>query len=173
MSSAVGGQRLGEKQFLWERRGVECGCERENRDAQGPQNGWVPRRRERRRRREERVKNGRFEVPFTGTFTSVTSVLSRLPTCHPRQRVKTAFPLTFYTPCLIVLLPVGLQRSDGGVGLESPSPTLDELPLGSDNNTWPNVVRNKRNTLYCTTTFKTLGNRMRCVTDFTSSGLLD
>jgi hypothetical protein len=33
------------------------------------------------------------------------------------------------------------------------SPTLDQLPLGSTRNTWPNIVRNKKNVIFCTTQF--------------------
>ena len=69
--------------------------------------------------------------------------------------------------CITTLL------QNANASYDTPSPALSMLPLGSDNNTWKNVVRNKRNMLYCDTTFQTLGNRERCITDFTSSGLLD
>mmetsp|Transcript_2292 Transcript_2292/g.4751 ORF Transcript_2292/g.4751 Transcript_2292/m.4751 type:complete len:86 (-) Transcript_2292:244-501(-) len=55
----------------------------------------------------------------------------------------------------------------------SVSPELNELPLGSDRNTWPNIVRNKRNILFCEKEFDYLGNRLRCVRDFAHGPLLD
>mmetsp|Transcript_8699 Transcript_8699/g.20523 ORF Transcript_8699/g.20523 Transcript_8699/m.20523 type:complete len:81 (+) Transcript_8699:208-450(+) len=55
---------------------------------------------------------------------------------------------------------------------ETASPPLDMLPLGSDRNTWPNIVRNKKNVIFCQTEFSYLGNRERCIKDFVQGPLL-
>eukprot|EP00286_Rhodomonas_abbreviata_P018477 CAMPEP_0181293606 /NCGR_PEP_ID=MMETSP1101-20121128/3154_1 /TAXON_ID=46948 /ORGANISM="Rhodomonas abbreviata, Strain Caron Lab Isolate" /LENGTH=76 /DNA_ID=CAMNT_0023398203 /DNA_START=154 /DNA_END=384 /DNA_ORIENTATION=- len=57
--------------------------------------------------------------------------------------------------------------------VDAASPELNLLPLGSDRNTWPNIVRNKKNVIFCETQFQYLGNRMRCIKDFTKGPLLD
>mmetsp|Transcript_20562 Transcript_20562/g.32163 ORF Transcript_20562/g.32163 Transcript_20562/m.32163 type:complete len:86 (+) Transcript_20562:24-281(+) len=56
--------------------------------------------------------------------------------------------------------------------IDAPSPELNLLPLGSTRNTWPNIVRNKRNVIFCETNFHYLGNRMRCISDFVHGPLL-
>ena len=52
--------------------------------------------------------------------------------------------------------------------LDSPSPELDQLPMGATRNTWPNIVRNKRNVIFCSTEFQFVDNRERCVWFLTS-----
>lgn len=54
-----------------------------------------------------------------------------------------------------------------------PEPRRDQLPMGASRKTWPNIVNNKRTILFCTTFYKYLGNREKCIHSFTGGPFLD
>ena len=35
--------------------------------------------------------------------------------------------------------------------------------MGATRNTWPNIVRNKKNVIFCSTQFSYIDNRERCI----------
>ena len=67
----------------------------------------------------------------------------------------------------------GADPINDGVNLGGVSPELDMLPMGATRNTWPNIVRNKKNVIFCATQFAYIDNRERCIQDFVKGPLLD
>lgn len=67
----------------------------------------------------------------------------------------------------------GADPVNDGVNLGGVSPELDALPMGATRNTWPNIVRNKKNVIFCATQFNYVDNRERCINDFVKGPLLD
>jgi hypothetical protein len=64
-------------------------------------------------------------------------------------------------------------NGDGFSWDKIPEPRPDQLPMGASRKTWPNIVNNKRTILFCTTFYKYLGNREKCIRSFTGGPLLD
>lgn len=67
----------------------------------------------------------------------------------------------------------GSDPVNDGVNIGGVSPELDMLPMGATRNTWPNIVRNKKNVIFCSTQFTYIDNRERCINDFVKGPLLD
>jgi hypothetical protein len=67
----------------------------------------------------------------------------------------------------------GADPINDGVNLGGVSPELDMLPMGATRNTWPNIVRNKKNVIFCATQFAYIDNRERCIQDFVKGPLLN
>mmetsp|Transcript_8184 Transcript_8184/g.12965 ORF Transcript_8184/g.12965 Transcript_8184/m.12965 type:complete len:82 (-) Transcript_8184:41-286(-) len=77
------------------------------------------------------------------------------------------------------VLRLTVLQEDGGAGVPE-GPVVDYNhppagwipPLGASRKTWANVLKNKENIDYCTTTFHYLGNRLRCLKDLTGGPFL-
>eukprot|EP00960_Hanusia_phi_P072500 767803-Hanusia_phi.AAC.2 len=65
--------------------------------------------------------------------------------------------------CIASLKRFELSGAGSADSLDAPSPELDQLPMGATRNTWPNIVRNKRNVIFCSTQFQFIDNRERCM----------
>lgn len=64
-------------------------------------------------------------------------------------------------------------NGDGFSWANIPEPRGDQLPLGASRKTWPNIVNNKRTILFCTSFYKYLGNREKCIHSFAGGPFLD
>jgi len=62
----------------------------------------------------------------------------------------------------------GADPVNDGVNIGGVSPELDMLPMGATRNTWPNIVRNKKNVKICVYMYSTCVRVLVCVFAFVS-----
>jgi hypothetical protein len=101
--------------------------------------------------------------PLKGTYLYI-----QVPSTAPEDKVLSL--------CEVQVRGEELPPDEGGYdpwGISNQGdPRPDQLPIGASRNTWANIVNNKKNTLWCVEHFEYLGQRERCIHDFTSGGFL-